>query len=301
MKNTPQALRYVYYPALLITAVLLFFLFKDNFPGEKLPVLTALISVGAIVLIHVSERLLPYRREWNVPRGDRVYNFTFTNLVLPALSKIVEIILGFFFLSGTSGFIHDHIHTLWPRHWPLLLQLIPALLITEFFFYWTHRLGHTYVTLWKFHSIHHAVKRLYWDNAGVFHPLDLFLNWVLYFFPLFLLGVPSDLIALFLLVNAVTGLLEHANVDFEMGVFNKIFNTAQLHRWHHSVVPEISSQNFGKVLSVWDGVFGTWYNPPHQHVDRLGVEGEDIPESVTGQMAYPFKAVYAEVKNRRKP
>ncbi len=301
MRPLQLAIRYVYYPALLTAAVCLFFLFKDQFPGgDKLAVLTALISVGAIVVIAVSERVMPYRKEWNIPRGDRVYNFTMTNILLPILSKIVEILLGFVFLSKTSGFVHDHIHTLWPKEWPLLAQLVPALLICEFFFYWTHRFGHTVTGLWKFHSIHHVVERVYWDNAGVFHPVDLFLNWLFYFFPLFLLGVPQELIALFLLVNAVTGLLEHANVDFEVGPLNKIFNTAQLHRWHHSVTPEISAKNFGKVLSVWDVVFNTWYKPEGEHVGAVGVEGEDIPKDIPGLMAHPFRYIFSKYSDNEK-
>lgn len=289
MKKAFFVVRCLYYPAMLVGAVALFFAYKDLFPGEQLPVLTAIISIGVIAVIHASERILPYRKEWNVPRGDRLSNFIFTNIALPGLSKIVEIMLTFLFLSSSSAFMRTHFFNLWPRHWPLLAQLPLALLITEFFFYWIHRFGHTWGKLWKFHAIHHVVERLYWNNSGRFHPVDLFFNWLIYFFPLFLFGVPAELIALFLLVNAVTGLLEHANVDFEMGPLNYIFNTAQLHRWHHSVVPEISSQNFGKVLSLWDWVFGTWYMPAEKHVGKIGVEGEPIPADVWGQMKYPFK------------
>ena len=28
--------------------------------------------------------------------------------------------------------------------------------------------------LWRFHATHHSAPRLYWLNAGRFHPLDLF-------------------------------------------------------------------------------------------------------------------------------
>ncbi|UXR65064.1 sterol desaturase family protein [Bdellovibrio bacteriovorus] len=287
--SATQTLRLIYYPILLIASVAVFFAFKDLFPGEQLALLTAAISVVVIAIIHITERLLPYRREWNTPQGDRTSNFIFTNIVLPGLSKVVEIMLTALFLNQSSALMSPGLQSLWPRQWPLLSQLALALFITEFFFYWVHRIGHRWALAWRFHSIHHAVERLYWDNAGRFHPVDLFLNWLFYFLPLFLLAVPPELIALFLLVNAVTGLLEHANVDFEMGPLNRVFNTAQLHRWHHSVVPEISSQNFGKVLSIWDQVFGTWYHPEGKHVGKIGVEGEDIPKRTWGQMLYPFR------------
>lgn len=283
-----KAVRYGIYPLLVFGSLALFMSLMSSFPGEKLAGLTAMIAIANIVIIHVFERLAPYRREWNEPRGDRLSNFLFTNVVLPVLSKSVEILLSFLVLDLGSRYFTP-LHSLWPTQWALPAQLALALLICEFFFYWTHRFGHTLEALWNFHAFHHSPERLYWDNSGRFHPVDLSLNWLFYFMPLFVLGVPAEVMAMFLTINAVTGLLEHANIDFHAGFLNYVFNTAQLHRWHHSIEPEISSKNFGKVLTVWDLVFGSHYLPKGREVGVIGVHDPDAPTRTLAQLAYPFK------------
>lgn len=297
-----RIVRAVYYPLLVVAVMGAFMALKSFFPGDKLAVLTTVLGVTAVIVVHVSERLFPYREEWNVSRGEVLSDFVFTNLVLPSLSKATEIFLAWFFVSSVGSLLREPFEAWWPHEWPVLGQLALILLIGEFFFYWTHRWGHRFEALWHFHSIHHVVERVYWNNAGRFHPLDLSLNWLFYFAPIFLFGVSGEVLAAFLTLNAVTGLLEHANVDFEAGPLNRIFNTAQLHRWHHSVVVRESSTNFGKVLSVWDQVFGTYYLPHGREVGEVGVTGEAIPKEVSGQMRYPFRRLWLKAGLRlRRP
>lgn len=293
-----KAVRYGFYPLLVFGSLGVFMALMPSFPGEKLARLTATIAIVNIVIIHVFERLAPYRREWNDPRGDRLSNFLFTNVILPVLSKSVEIFLSFVVLGIGSRYLSP-LHALWPSHWNLLGQLALALLICEFGFYWVHRWGHTIESLWNFHAFHHSPERLYWDNSGRFHPVDLSLNWLFYFFPLFLFGVPAEVMAMFLTINAVTGLLEHANVDFNAGFLNYIFNTAQLHRWHHSIEPKISSTNFGKVLTVWDLVFGTHHLPKGEEVGVIGVFDPEAPKRTLAQLAYPFKKMRRAARERK--
>src|SRR6185295_9906993 len=78
--------------------------------------------------------------------------------------------------------------TLWPTRAPLLGQLAMALLVGELGQYWVHRLGHTARPLWRLHALHHSVGRLYWLNAGRFHPLDTLLQHCAEVVPLGLLG-----------------------------------------------------------------------------------------------------------------
>ena len=72
----------------------------------------------------------------------------------------------------------------WPTHRPILIQLVFALLICEFFFYWVHRICHRTPVLWSLHSVHHGAGRVYWANSARFHPLDACLDLIFYFLPL---------------------------------------------------------------------------------------------------------------------
>jgi sterol desaturase/sphingolipid hydroxylase (fatty acid hydroxylase superfamily) len=281
--------QYLFYPGMLLSSWVLFFGLKSLFKSDDLFFLVAILSTGAIVIIHVLEKFFPYRRIWNQSRGDRVSNLLLTNVLLPGISRLAEVVLGWLALSMVPD-SHQFLRNQWPHQWPLMLQLLLALLICEFFFYWIHRISHRTQFFWNFHRAHHTVKRVYWENSGRFHPVDLFLNWFFYFWPLIFFGVSQELMALFLLTNGVTGLLEHANINYRGGVLNRVFNTAELHRWHHSTVIEESSTNFGKVLCVWDQIFGSYYLPADREVGDTGVIDEDSHlETYWAELALPFK------------
>jgi sterol desaturase/sphingolipid hydroxylase (fatty acid hydroxylase superfamily) len=211
---------------------------------------------------------LPYRREWLADQGDFKLDFFFTNILFPIVAKVGEVLISvalIFFLSEQS---RKGIAAYWPSHLPLAVQFIMILLLCEFIYYWLHRAAHTWIPLWNFHSIHHSVKRVYWNNAGRFHPIDLGLNTFLYVSPFFIFAVPEILLALFVITNAVTGLLEHANIDFRLGQLNRIFNSAELHRWHHSLESKESNSNYGKIISFWDQVFGSYHYDGTRGVGR---------------------------------
>ena len=145
---------------------------------------------------------------------------------------------------------------LWPNDWPLLAQLPLALLVAEIPQYWVHRLQHEWEGLWRFHAVHHSAPRLYWLNAGRFHPIDILMN--LPYYPLLIaLGCSEALMALVATTIAIHGIFQHANLQLRCGVLNGFFSMAELHRWHHSKTVFEANHNYGQTVSVWDWVFGT--------------------------------------------
>ncbi len=52
------------------------------------------------------------------------------------------------------------------------------MIVSEFGSYWAHRLMHERPLLWRLHAVHHSAERLYWLNAGRFHPLDTAMQYV---------------------------------------------------------------------------------------------------------------------------
>lgn len=257
--------RYSFYPLFIAASVWGHIQLISLLPQIHPFFLASPILVVGVVLAFFLERMLPYRSQWNVADQDMYSDFVLTNLVFPPVVLGIE--FGLKYLCGENG-----IWAVWPLRMNMGFQVLLALVIAEFCFYWTHRLGHEFSFLWRFHRVHHASKRVYWMNSARFHPVDLFLNFFFYFLPLALLGAPAEVFALLFTINGATGLLEHANVDFEAGILNRIFNTAQLHRFHHSVKVEVSMKNYGKVLSIWDQVFGTFYFPKGESVGEVGVE-----------------------------
>jgi sterol desaturase/sphingolipid hydroxylase (fatty acid hydroxylase superfamily) len=249
----------------------------------------------SVALVHIFERLRPYREDWNRDRGD----FKSDAFLFPLLAALVR-----------AGFIT--LFTRWPlpavvdlgasfSEVPAWVQLPFWLIAAEFGYYWYHRLCHKSALFWELHAVHHGAERVYWANSARFHSLDMVLGLVIYLLPLYVFGASIEVIAWFLTFNSITGLLEHANIRFTAGRLNHFFNTAELHRWHHSADPQVSARNLGKVLSVWDQVFGTFHYKPGDPIDEIGVlDSDPVPQGYLPQQVYPFRRMFQSSKRNPK-
>jgi sterol desaturase/sphingolipid hydroxylase (fatty acid hydroxylase superfamily) len=162
---------------------------------------------------------------------------------------------------------------LWPVSWPLLAQVALALVLGELPGYWVHRFEHEWQGLWRIHATHHSAPRLYWLNAGRFHPIDTLLTFIPSYGLLVVLGCGVEVLALFTLITAVHGIFQHANLQLRLGPLNHFFSMAELHRWHHSKTVDEANHNYGQTVIVWDTLFGTRFLP----VDRKPPEEIGIP------------------------
>jgi sterol desaturase/sphingolipid hydroxylase (fatty acid hydroxylase superfamily) len=180
---------------------------------------------------------------------------------------------------------------LWPHDWPLLAQLVLALVYAEFFKYWVHRWEHEHEILWRFHATHHSVPRLYWLNAARFHPVDIGLDTLVGAGPLALVGCPESVIALFFAVAAVHGFFQHANLQIHCGPLNWFFSMAELHRWHHSPKMEEANHNYGQNIILYDILFGTRYLPKDREPpEHPGIESlPTFPMTWWAQVLSPFR------------
>jgi sterol desaturase/sphingolipid hydroxylase (fatty acid hydroxylase superfamily) len=262
-------------------------------------VVAGLVVAVAGLLVGL-ERIQPRYRSWNEPREDLI-----TDLVLsfvgtagpPELMK--ALMLGGLTTLGASisaavGF------PLWPTAWPLAAQLVLALVIAELGQYIVHRASHETELLWRLHSTHHSAERLYWLNAGRFHPLDTMAQYTLVGLPLMLLGIPEEVLALFLLFTGIHGLFQHANLDLRLGPLNWIFSMAELHRWHHSRTVVESSTNYGANLILWDIVFGTRFLPKHREPpEDIGIaDMPAFPRRWWVLLAVPFRWARTQEESR---
>ena len=73
------------------------------------------------------------------------------------------------------------------------------------------------------------------------------------------------------------------------GVLSYIFNTPELHRWHHSMDLSEGNRNYGENLAVWDLLFGTYHNPRHRRPPTVIGIPERMPADFLGQLAAPFR------------
>jgi len=260
MENLTRKLFYPIFLGMAFAIVLAF----DWLLSDRLP-LKIITTVGVFIMVGVTiyfERKQPYQKSWNKSKGDVVPDFVLTMIIFPVVIQLCRTLVDLYPASWKLASIASL---------PLWFQVSVGVLAAEFLFYWIHRLCHENKRLWRIHVWHHSVKRVYWMNSGTLNPVDMVFNFVGYCLPFAVLAMDPRALEYALYFTAITGLLEHANVDFKAGKLNYFFNTAELHRWHHSVVVKESQKNYGKALSIWDLVFGTFYYPPRRQVKKVGL------------------------------
>ncbi|MBT8451982.1 MAG: sterol desaturase family protein [Deltaproteobacteria bacterium] len=266
------------------------------------PVFTAMgLTAAVVVLLLVLERVHPYQKEWLHSHGD-LRTDLFHNLVNFWIPEVYTVAFVGAFTVAAAWLSNALGVDLWPRSWPLLAQLLLALVIAELGTYWIHRVMHEHPLLWRFHAAHHSAPRLYWLNAGRFHPLDLFAQQFLGATPLVLLGADMRVIALHTLFTAVHGMFQHANVDIKLGPLNWFFSMAELHRWHHSKHLAEANTNYGANLIFWDIVFRSRFLPrDRQPPTEIGIESlPNFPGGYWAQLLSPFRWKKIEASARSK-
>jgi len=265
------------------------------------PVVTAMTLTGAVVLLLLLlERIHPYHEAWLHNQGDLG-----TDLVHNLVNFWIPEVYTVMFVGGltvaAAGLSNALGMEIWPRHWPLSVQLLLALVIGELGTYWIHRWMHENAFLWRFHAAHHSAPRLYWLNAGRFHPLDLFTQQFLALTPLILLGADTSIIALHTLFTAVHGMFQHCNVDIRLGPLNWFFSMAELHRWHHSKRVAEANTNYGANLIWWDVVFGSRFLPrDREPPTEIGIEAlPGFPGGYWAQLCSPFR--WKQIEQEARP
>ncbi len=254
-----------------------------------------------VAIIALFERLMPYEETWLESDGE-----TFNNIAHTLLSKggvQIAAAIGTSFPMAVATVAQpflSHKANIWPEQWPMALQVVLGLVIAEFGLYLAHRLAHEYLSLWRFHALHHSVERLWVINTGRFHIIDSLFKIALGQIPLYLLGAP---LPVFLWIGAVTafiGLLTHCNIDVRTGPLDWILSTPRLHRWHHSKLLAEGNTNYGENLVIWDQILGTYYNPPRPSSTDIGITGK-VADSFVAQLVQPFSKKGAKQIIGKKP
>lgn len=246
----------------------------------------AYFCLAAVLLI--LERRMPHEPTWNKYDGQLVPDIAHT---LSSKGTVQGLFL-FSAVIGIAAYVTPSTeagYSIWPRDWPMAVQVMMGLVAAEFGLYWAHRLAHEWPVLWRFHAIHHSVTRLWIVNTGRFHFVDSLVSIVMGMAILLVLGAPMEVIQWLSVVTAFIGMLTHCNVDMRFGPVSWIFNTPGLHRWHHSRDLSEGNTNYGENLMIWDMLFGTYFNPARHPPADIGIS-EDMPPTFLAQLVWPFRS-----------
>ncbi|MCX6140451.1 MAG: sterol desaturase family protein, partial [Candidatus Kapabacteria bacterium] len=155
-----------------------------------------------------------------------------------------------------------------------------------------HRLLHASPRLWEFHKVHHSVEQMGFAAHLRYHWMETIVYRTIEYLPLAFFGFGlTDFFLVHIFALAV-GHLNHANFELPIGPLRYVFNSPQMHIWHHAkdLPAGRKSVNYGITLSIWDWMFGEAYMPESGRDIPLGFEGvESYPHSFWSQLVAPFK------------
>lgn len=277
---------WIYFPVVMSMSFALHFLLLMNGMGLTIATYIPLIIVG--LTLTILERCYPHRENWSASFKDWIDEGIYIGLVQIVFQKCLLLFFVITILQQLRAYGFDTVLSSWPTHVPIIFQVITMLVLAEFMHYWLHRLAHQNKFLWRFHAVHHSVKKLHWLNVGRFHLVEKGLQFILEAAPFLLLGVPEHVIVLCYLFYATIGFFQHSNINIKLGFLNYIFSGPELHRWHHSLKISESNNNYGTNLIIWDLIFGTWYLPKNRDVETLGLLNKNYPMSFIKQLKAPF-------------
>ena len=220
-----------------------------------------------------------FHEEW---RTDLTY-FIISHLFIQFFGIITQKPAIVFF--GWIGL--DKVHV-WVHNLPFIPALFLAFFSTDLFQYWAHRLFHTRVSLWRFHSIHHSTKSMDWLAGSRTHFIDIFFTRAMTFIPLYILGFSVTVFNVYIIFIAIHAVLIHANTRINFGFLKYIVTTPQYHHWHHCEDPKYYGHNFASIFPFIDMIFGTYYLPGKEWPAGTGVHEAQYPKGFVRQTIYPF-------------
>ena len=277
---------WISWPGLLTTCLLITaYGFSVGHPAVFFNVAYGILIASLLIL----ERIMPHERSWTQSDGQFLADIAHT-----LLNKgTVQTLIVFSTAVGLTTYITpaaDPGYGIWPRGWPLWIQVVLGIIVAEFGLYWGHRIAHEWPPLWRFHAVHHSVTRLWIVNTGRFHFVDSLKSIVGAIIVLLMLGAPMEVLTWLSAVTAFIGMLTHCNVDMRFGWLSSVFNTPELHRWHHSRDLREGNKNYSENIMLWDHIFGTYFNTRERRPpEDIGIN-EAMPAEFLKQLAWPFRA-----------
>jgi sterol desaturase/sphingolipid hydroxylase (fatty acid hydroxylase superfamily) len=273
--------RYLYVPTMILGLNgLALYLMSEGYRYVWL----GLLILATIGLSFLMERVLPYEEDWNLAHDD--VGKDVAHGVVYELANVIT--LGILLLIS----LKMPTWNLWPQWLPIAVQFLLAVLIADCVMTLIHYFSHRVGWLWKLHSIHHGVQRLYGFNGFVRHPLHQTLDIAFGTLPLVLVGLSVPIAASLGFAIVVQLILQHSNVNYRLGPLQNLLAIGPVHRLHHVNWAAEGDVNFGLFFTLWDRILGTFRfcSDRRPGAADIGIQNcPQFPQIYSRQLMLPFK------------
>jgi sterol desaturase/sphingolipid hydroxylase (fatty acid hydroxylase superfamily) len=95
------------------------------------------------------------------------------------------------------------------------------------------------------------------------------------------------------------GLANHINLRIGLGRFGWLLSCPQTHRIHHSKQPEHTDKNFAATFTLWDVLFGTYYQPGKAEYPATGLSSGERVTTTKQALLLPFTMWRKTISERK--
>ena len=184
---------------------------------------------------------------------------------------------------------------------PFWLSIGLSVLLLDLAIYFQHVMFHAVPALWRLHRMHHADLDFDVTTGARFHPIEIVLSMGIKLAVIVVLGAPAIAVLIFEVALNATSMFNHGNVRIAPkvdGLLRLLVVTPDMHRVHHSVLPDETNSNFGFNLPWWDRLLGTYRAQPVAGHDGMTLGIEQFRTSrdqwLDRMLAQPFHGTVGE-------
>ena len=228
------------------------------------------VFLGVLVIMALWELLAPRRRR-DIPRVIRWSN----NLALVVIDTIVLRLTFPILAVGLAIMAHE-------RGWglfnivevPAWVAVLASVIFLDLVIYLQHVMFHAVPALWRLHRMHHADLDFDVTTGLRSHPIEIVLSMGIKLAMVLVLGPPAVAVLIFEVLLNATAMFNHSNVRLPLGVdrvLRLVMVTPDMHRVHHSILPQETNSNFGFNLPWWDRLLGTYRAQPAAGHDAMTI------------------------------
>lgn len=249
--------------------------------------------IGVLGLMLLWEKLQPKRqatlpaaKRWPANLGIVVVNTVVLRLLIPAGAIGAAV----WAQANSTGLLAQFT-------WPQWLNFVVGFLILDCAIYWQHRLFHQVPWLWRVHRMHHADTDFDTTTGLRFHPLEILLSMLIKITVVVIFGIDPTTVLVFEIVLNATSLFNHGNVALPKrleGPVRALIVTQEMHRIHHSQLPQETNSNYSFNFSFWDRLFASYTPTPAQGSDGVAIGLKEYPARADSTklsflLAIPFR------------
>ena len=248
-------------------------------------------AFGAMLALMAAWEVAAPRRGLSLPKGRR----WFANLGITLLNVVMVRAL---FPTAAVGVAL----AAGERNWglfnaltvPAPLAFVLSFIALDFVIWIQHIAFHRVPLLARLHRMHHVDLDFDVTTGLRFHPVEIVLSLLLKFAAVLALGAPAAAVLLFELALNLGSLFNHGNVRMSRAIdraLRWLVVTPDMHRVHHSIVPEEINSNYGFFLSWWDRLFGTYNAAPRAGHDAMTIGVRDTRDPAVCAALWPMLAL----------